>query len=144
MTKKCIGWVVVLGFLCGAVAQAQAVADLSQFLGNAASCQKSVGPESGTGGGSSTQGFCQATCWNGNNVSVSCSPCGAVDSSCVDHVNGGVTCNGSFAAQCAACPVSCDTTNGTACSGSSQISCYTSDNWIGYCSCFRSVWTCTL
>lgn len=146
MTKKCIGWVVVLGFLCGAMAHAQAIPDLSRFLGSASSCKKSVGPESGTGGGSSVQSQCSMTCWNGQPLSTNncVGSCGAVDSSCVDHVNGWVTCNGSIVGSCSNCPVSCDTTNGTSCSGSSQIDCYTSDNWIGYCSCFRSHWTCTL
>jgi hypothetical protein len=143
---KCIGLMVVLGFLCGAVAQAQAIPDLAQFLASASSCQKSVGPESGTGGGPSTQAYCQATCWDGNTVSTNCGgTCGAVDSDCVGQVSGWVTCNGSIVATCQTCPVSCEATNGTACSvNHSQISCYRSDNSIGFCTCLRSAWACAL
>jgi Tfp pilus assembly protein PilV len=142
MTSR-IGVVAVLGFLVAAATQAQAMPFLS-FADIAPACKASTGTEVAPNN-VSTQVSCSATCYNGTTVSTTCTgTCTAVDANCAGNQSGWVSCNG-FYTTCQSCPVSCEATNGTACSpNGSQKECVMSDNFVGSCNCFRSRWTCTL
>jgi hypothetical protein len=140
---RSIGLAAVLVFLLGAVADAQKLPFSRSFSGGA--CNASVGVETGQAA-SFLQAYCEATCYDGSKVSTppSCGTCSAVDADCAHGLAGWVSCSGSYTS-CPTCPPSCEATNNTACSSNgAQIECVTSDNWVGFCNCFRSKWTCTL
>jgi hypothetical protein len=137
------GLVILLALVFGALPFAATADNLSCGVASAAAPIWMTRP-SGGGGGVSEQSTCVANCGNGTSVSTICGgTCTAVDINCPATPRGYVTCNGVYTYCSYTCPTlpSCDSVQGTSCSGSGSKFCSRPDGEYS-CFCSLSHWNC--